>query len=149
MIILRTTENVIIVIEQNEMHFYNSKDMFMKERIFLSLSILCLVALNIVLGKTYDSLLWLSLWVFLFITWIAYLLFHLLKGRYPDKIKFMDIHKIRYAKKNKAVNFCICSGNFQIKFRAKVDHALEKSTLSYFKNHGVDVEEIFINKKCI
>ncbi len=149
MIILRTTENVIIVIEQNEMHFYNSKDMFMKERIFLSLSILCLAALNIVLGNTSDSLLWLSLWVFLFITWIAYLLYHLLKGRYPEKIKFLDIHKIRYARKNKAVNFCICSRNFQIKFKTKVDDALEKSTLNYFKNHGVDVEEIYLNKKWI
>ncbi len=141
--ILRTAEDVIIVIEQNEMHFYNSKDIFMKERIILSLSILCLVALNIVFGKSYDSLLWLCLWIFLFITWITYLLFHLFKGRYPDNIKLIDIQKISYLKKNKTVKLYIYCRNYSIKFKIKGVDALDNSAFDYFKNKGIDVEEVY------
>lgn len=140
--ILRTTKGIIIVIEQNEIHFYNSKDILKKERIILSFSILILVALNIFFGKSYDNLLWLSLWIFLFITWIAYLLFHIFKSRYPDVIKFVDIHKIRHVRKNKAVSLCICTRDYSIKFKIKEDEAIDNSILDYFKNNGVEVEEI-------
>jgi len=89
--LVKDLNNVLMVVDEEAVNFFNQNDTIKKERIAIGIILIIVAVLNLTLSASSENLFLLAIWILFLITWTIYLAINIMKPSYPNKIPLSEI----------------------------------------------------------
>lgn len=138
--LVKDLNNVLMVVDEEAVNFFNQNDTIKKERIAIGIILIIVAVLNLTLSASSENLFLLAIWILFLITWTIYLAINIMKPSYPNKIPLSEIIAFNLDRVNHFCKIKIHTSRRSFVFKTKNDSAIDE-LITYLHFMGLTVNK--------